>query len=187
MNELMKEPEVSLRIAIYHIINNLTDENVLISLDGAHIRIKGELQFDVLSFMKENNFEKIDDKERWQGEYVNPKWKQKIIISSKSGIGDVDIILKDRRKLFVESKKGSDKSGNPEYKLMREAVGQLLTNENVDDNTIPAVAVPCYDKTKQLAEKWCKYKRIIQAGIKFILVDGEGKLTVYPDENIEQI
>ena len=44
---------------------------------------------------------------------------------------DAKIKLKD---LFVESKKGSDKSGGPEYKLMREAVGQLMTNENVDEN-----------------------------------------------------
>lgn len=181
MSNTMKEPEVSLRIALYYISNNLTNKDVLVSLDGAHIKINGVVQFEVQKFMKENGFEKIIVDKRWQGEYVNPKYKQKIIISAKSGIGDVNVFLSDGRNLFVESKKGSDKSGGPEYKLMREAVGQLMTNENVDENTIPAVAVPYYDKTLRLAEKWCGYTRIISAGIKFILVNQNGEVIFLPN------
>jgi len=122
MNSLMKEPEVSLRIALYYISNRLTDEDVLVSLDGAHVKIKGEVQFDVQGFMKEFGFENVNTDGRWQGRYVNPEYKQKIIINSKSGIGDVNVVLTDGRKLFIESKKGSDKTGSPEYKLMREAM-----------------------------------------------------------------
>ena len=36
----MTEPEVSLYIALYFIKNELTDKNVHVSIDGAHVKLK---------------------------------------------------------------------------------------------------------------------------------------------------
>lgn len=64
----MKEPEVSLRIALYYIKNGMTQEDVQVSLDGAHIKINGELQFDICSFMETQGCRKIgENSEHWQG------------------------------------------------------------------------------------------------------------------------
>jgi len=59
-----------------------------------------------------------------------------------------------------------------------------MTNENIDAGTVLAVAVPYYEETMKLAEKWCGYKRIVQAGISFVLVSKDGRLKFYPDEII---
>jgi polyisoprenoid-binding protein YceI len=66
----MQEAEVSLRIAIYHIVNGLTDKDVNVSIDGAHIKTGNTVHFDIDEFMAENACRKIDgNMKRWQGEY----------------------------------------------------------------------------------------------------------------------
>ena len=51
---LMKEAEVSIRVALYYIRNSITKENVQISIDGAHIKTKNTVHFDIFGFLKEN-------------------------------------------------------------------------------------------------------------------------------------
>jgi hypothetical protein len=53
---------------------------------------------------------------------------------------------------------------------MREAIGQLMTTEYEDENIIPVVAVPYSAKSSELAARWSKYKKIIDANIHFMLV-----------------
>ena len=173
----MKEAEVSLRIAIYYIANNLTTEDVIVSLDGAHIKTKETIHFEIFNFMTVQGFKKANnDYTRWQGEYVNEKYGQKIIVIAKSGVGDIRITLNDGKCLFIESKKGVNKKGNPEYPLLREAIGQLVTNENYSENIISAVAVPYCEKTLSLAEKWSKLTPVKMLGIQFILVKKDGTI-----------
>ena len=59
---------------------------------------------------------------------------------------------------------------------MREAIGQLMTNENMLLNAIPTVAVPFSERSFNLAKKWSKLERIRQAGIKFLLVKEDGSV-----------
>ena len=42
----MTEPEVSLSIALHYIRNCETSENVLVSIDGAHIKTNNTIHFD---------------------------------------------------------------------------------------------------------------------------------------------
>lgn len=177
MNNPMKEAEVSLRIAIYYIANNLTSEDVIVSLDGAHIKTKDTVHFEIFDFMTAQGFKKVnEDYSRWQGEYINERYSQKIIVIAKSGVGDIRITLNDGKILFIESKKGVNKKGNPEYPLLREAIGQLVTNENYSENMISAVAVPCCEKNLSLAEKWSKLPLMKMLKIQFILVKEDGTI-----------
>lgn len=177
MDNPMKEAEVSLRVAIYYITNNLTSEDVIVSLDGAHIKTKDTVHFKIFDFMKAQRFNKVnDDYTRWQGEYINERYGQKIVVIAKSGVGDIKITLNDGKTLFVESKKGVNKKGNPEYPLLREAIGQLVTNENYSEKIVSAVAVPYCDKTYSLAEKWSKLAPMKMLGIQFILVKKDGTI-----------
>ena len=43
----MQEAEVCLRIAMYFIKQGITEEDVQVSLDGAHIKTKDEIHFDI--------------------------------------------------------------------------------------------------------------------------------------------
>ena len=168
---LMKEAEVSLRIALYYICNNITKENVQVSIDGAHIKTNDTVYFDIWSFLKENGCQKIDgNNERWQGKYKIIGYEPEFEICSRPGIGDVRVVLANNRILHIESKKGTNKKGNTEYPLMREAIGQLMTTHYEGNNVIPVVAVPYSSKSYELAKRWSKYKKIQDANIHFILV-----------------
>lgn len=46
----MNEAEVSLYIANYYLKNNLTNDDVFVSIDGAHIKTKEVVHFDIKNF-----------------------------------------------------------------------------------------------------------------------------------------
>lgn len=172
----MQEPEVSLRIAIKYIQDGKTCEDVIVSIDGAHIKTKDTIHFDLVDFMHKNGYEKCDgNHKRWQGEYRLLDHSQKIIISSKPGVGDVTIALNDGRILYIECKKF--RNGNSgEYSAMREAIGQLMTGCPDCSNVIPVVAVPYSIKSEELSHKWSCNKRIRDAGIRFMIVRADGNV-----------
>ena len=172
----MQEAEVSLRIAIKYIQTGETEENVFVSIDGAHIKTKDTVHFDLAAFMRQNGYAKCDgNEERWQGEYQGSHGGPHIFVSSKPGVGDVNITLKDGRVLYIESKKVKSGSGG-EYPAMREAIGQLMTGCPDDGNIIPVVAAPHTAKSEELARKWSCSKRICAAGIRFMLVRDSGEI-----------
>ena len=173
----MQEAEVSLRIALYHIMEHLTIHDIQVSLDGAHIRTNGTMHFDIYTFMKENNCKKADgDYSTWRGEYVVQGFAPRINILSKPGVGDVNIIQTNGQKLYIESKKGI-KAGH-EYRLMREAIGQLMTGCELTQKIIPVVAVPYTNKSHELAMKWSRYSQMKMMRIKFYLVKEDGKIVI---------
>ena len=172
----MQEPEVSLLIARKYIQDGKTRDDIAVSIDGAHIKTNKTIHFDITTFMCKNGYVKCDgDSSRWQGTYQNPNYTPRIVISSKSGVGDVVIDLKDGKTLYIESKKF--KNGNSgEYPAMREAIGQLMTGCTDDPNVIPVVAVPLSAKSAELAQTWSANERIRRAGIHFMLVRDDGSI-----------
>jgi hypothetical protein len=173
----MQEAEVSLRVAMYYISNGLTDKNVPVSIDGAHIKTGNTVHFDIWSFQCQNSFAKIDgEPDKWQGTYRWNDYRPHIIISSVPGKGDVVICLNDGRKLYVESKKGKVNKSGQEYPLMREAIGQLMTSGIMTEEIVPAVAVPYSHKSYELAARWSTYPQIQQVGIRFLLVKPDGEI-----------
>ena len=170
----MQEPEVSLRIAMNYIQNGKTCANVNVSIDGAHVKTKGTIHFDIEGFLRENGYVKCDGaNDRWQGEYGSSTSSHRIVVSSKPGIGDVTIVQNDGKILFIESKKFKSGSSG-EYPAMREAIGQLMTSCPDDFEVIPVVAVPYSSKSAELAQKWSANKRMRMAGIRFMLVREDG-------------
>ena len=172
----MQEPEVSLLIAMKYIRDGKVRNDIAVSIDGAHIKTNKTTHFDITTFMCKNGYVKCDgDSSRWQGTYQNPNYTPRIVVSSKSGVGDVVIVLKDGKILYIESKKF--KNGNSgEYPAMREAIGQLMTSCPDDPNVIPVVAVPLSAKSAELAQTWSANERIRRAGIHFMLVRDDGSI-----------
>jgi hypothetical protein len=171
----MQEAEVSLRVALYYIMNGLTDKDVIVSIDGAHVRTGDKVHFDIQTFMSNHNCIKIDGQsDRWQGTYQFENNTPHIVIVSKPGIGDVIVWLADGHRLYVESKKGKENKSGLEYTLMREAIGQLMTSGILTEEMVPAVAVPHSCKSYELAMRWRTYPQIQQVGIRFLLVKPDG-------------
>ena len=53
----MTEAEVILRLALYYIKNELTTEDVSVSIDGAHVKTENTIHFDIFGFMDEVGLE----------------------------------------------------------------------------------------------------------------------------------
>ena len=82
----MQEAEVSLRVALYYIQHKLTNEDVTVSIDGAHIKTGEKIHFDIWSFLSDNGCKKIEgDSDRWQGKYQVFCCSEHIIITSEAG------------------------------------------------------------------------------------------------------
>lgn len=176
----MKEAEVSIRTALYYIANGETNEDVDIAIDGAQVKTMDDVHFMLGKFMSKIGAIKDDNiNNSWQGRYSIKGFTAGLNIHSGSGKGDVVVKLKSGRLLFVESKGFEiDDKGSKEYPKMREAIGQLMTCPYYANNVDLAVAAPDSLKSRQLVERWSKLFLIKQAGIKFILVNSDGTVTM---------
>ena len=175
----MTEPEVSLYVALYFIKNGLTEEDIAVSIDGAHVKTNDTVHFDINRFFKEHGLIKTDEEtEKWQGVYKADGYKGRIHISSVPGTGDIRIQSKNGKTIIVESKKGKNNKKGMEYPLMREAIGQLMTGGIIDDTIEAVVAVPYTEKSFALASKWVSLPQMKRVGIKFFLVEEDGSLCV---------
>lgn len=174
---IMQEAEVSIRLAMYFIENEQTNEDVKISIDGAHIKTGETIHFPIWKFLGDQGCIKLSgDADRWQGVYQVKHCASKLIITSEPGNGDVTAKLKDGRMVYAECKKGrSDKKGQ-EYPLMREAIGQLITSKNFNPEMIPMVGVPYSEKSYELAVRWSTLSQIDMLGIKFALIKENGSV-----------
>jgi len=171
----MSEAEVSLRLALYLLRSGAVTADVIVALDGAQIQTQKVIHFDLVSFLQAERCIGTGGA-RWQCRYSVQGSPFGLVIHSSPGQGDVVAQLANGRTLRVESKKGplERSASSPEYKLMREAIGQLMTITEVESNDMLAVAVPLSAKSSELAGRWQTAPLIERVGIQFILVDKSG-------------
>ena len=174
----MSEAEVSLLLAIHLIVSERTLSDVQVALDGAQIKIGDNHHFNVVEFLHTHGWNQEQPSARWQCKYVSLQYSYSIVVHSQSGQGDVTAKLSNGGSLLVESKKGSltNSSSSSEYKLIREALGQLITLENIPEIPYLAVAVPHGERFVKLAERWRKAPLIIRSGIRLLTVSPTGEV-----------
>ena len=172
----MPEAVVSLLLAMHLIREGLAQADVSVALDGAQVRIGDHHHFDVPTFMSRHGWHHLTPGDRWQGRYLGDGMAHAIEIHSSPALGDVTTVLAGKKPLVVEAKKGSliPSRSSAEYKLMREALGQLLTLEEVPANAILAIAVPHGERFIKLAERWRRAPLIARAGILIVTVAVDG-------------
>lgn len=177
----MPEAEVSLRLAMYLLDSGKAADDVYVAIDGAQIKTSNKVHFPIHEFLSFYKFRKISGDDRWHGTYEYGGSGNKITIHSSPGLGDVTTVLFTGKKLIVESKKGDlEKSkSSSEYKLIREALGQLITIESDIEDSVLAVSVPYSKKTEELAIRWSKAPFISKNNIGFLLVDRSGVVREY--------
>ena len=142
-------PSFSLRISLPQLIR-------LVAIDGAQIQTRGEIYFPIVEFMDSLKWIRDDDNEPWRGKYTNDLHSLGIIIHSRPGEGDVSASLTTGRTLRAECKKGPliRSTSSREYPLIREALGQLVTIDEISPKDLLAVAVPKSDKFAELTSRW---------------------------------
>jgi hypothetical protein len=174
--QTMPEAEVSLRLAIYFAGHPDVSEQISVAIDGAQVKVNQRIIFPLADFMHDYGWGKVAGTD-WKGKYQKPGCAQ-IEVHSTPGKGDVVATIKG--KIFrIESKKGplERSRSSQEYPLIREAIGQLMTVEEVGENDILGVVVPDSPKFRQLAAKWRVAPLIKKFGIKILLVNRDNQVS----------
>jgi hypothetical protein len=171
----MPESEVSLRLAFHLLSLPDAQGSAQVAIDGAQIRVHGTEVFPIAAFLAGQGWEMIAQKGKnaWQGTYERKG--QQLTIHARSGVGDV-VTRVGKKRIRAECKGGPlvKKSGSREYPILRGALGQMVTVEQVDVNDVLVVAVPYTPQFRQLAVKWRKAPLVSQLGIWIVLVGRDG-------------
>jgi len=157
--------------------NNYATGDVSVAIDGAQVQNKGTVHFPMAEFIHGEGLVLIERTgNSWQGIYRATDSQSRIIIHSSPGLGDVVAMLRNGRRLRVESKKGKlQRSGSSqEYPLLREAIGQLMTVAEVTDFDLLGVAIPHSPKFMELCDRWADAPLMRRVGIKLIRIHRNG-------------
>lgn len=180
--EKMSEAEVSLRLAFHLLAYPASSNECVVAIDGAQVQVQDEKVFPLAEFIASDGWRKLGQsgKNPWQGRYE--KNGQSLVVIAQSGKGDVVSSIGSRR-VRAESKKGPliRKKGSPEYPLVREAIGQLMTIEEVESNDVLVVAVPHSEAFRNLATRWRNRPLIEATDIYLVLVHRNGSVEGLPD------
>lgn len=178
-DDRMPEAEVTIRLVMFLIENSHTDEDVVCAIDGAQVKVGATIIFPIVEFLSSKGWSVSNQGEKWQCSYIHREYSRKIVIHSSAGEGDLVSNLNEGTTLRVESKKGPLKTrpGSQEYPLIREAIGQLMTTEHVDDNDLLAVAVPESPKFLDLAIQWRSRPLMKSAGILILTISRNDQVT----------
>jgi|SRR6266545_8378903 len=174
----MSEAEVSLRLAMHLASSGRAATSVSVAIDGAQVKVGKTEHFNVAAFLQPLGWLAESASARWQGIYVNASANVQIRIHSQSGLGDVTATLDTGHSFIAEAKKGPlvISKSSAEYPLLRGALGQLLTLEEIPDNALLAVAVPAGERFMKLAERWRNAPLIRRAGIRILTVARSGAI-----------
>ncbi|HZU98524.1 MAG TPA: hypothetical protein VFF73_17595 [Planctomycetota bacterium] len=178
-SEKMPEAEVALRLA-FHLVSlgHVTDE-VAVAIDGAQVKTETAVHFRLAEFLEGEGWEQTPAGPiGWIGTYSHALHPARLVVHASSGKGDVVASLRSGKRLRVECKKGPlvRSKSSAEYPLLREALGQLLTVEEVADNDLMAVAVPRSPKFLELAERWRKAPLVRRSCIRILVVARDGSV-----------
>jgi hypothetical protein len=179
MKTRMSEAEVSLILAHYLVATDRVVSDVSVAIDGAQVRTGVKKHCDVRAILESIGWKPQKPGVRWQGVYYNAGFPHCIILHSRPGSGDVVATLKSGKQLIVESKKGplAKSSNSCEYKLIREALGQIMTIPHVPKNAMLAVAVPHGERFVQLVQKWRSAPLVKRARIRLLTVSSSTRVT----------
>ena len=175
-SDRMPEVEVSLRLAFYLVALKTSKKIVKVAIDGASVKLTRP-PFSIMEFLAGNGW--VPSKEnapgKWQGEYQ--KDKLRLVIHSKPDVGDVVCHIGNRR-VWAEVKKGplEGKKGNPEFGLLRCAIGHLMTIEGKQSTDVLIAAVPTSPKFKELRKEWMNTPQMKKVGIQIVLVGRDGRV-----------
>lgn len=174
--ERMSEAEVAIRFALHLLTRSDTLSPVTICLDRHHVLSNRQVVFPVREFLSEHGWNQVEQigKYPWLGIYQSGD--RRLIVSPDSTGGDV-VATVGQRSLRVECKKGRlhRTKGNPENRLIHEAIGQLMVIKECRDDDVLIVAVPngIGQRAKQV---WQNRPLMKRTGISIVLVGRDGSV-----------
>jgi hypothetical protein len=176
----MTEAEVSLRLAFHLLIQPGAVPSITVCLDRHHVLSGGKVIFPVHSFLSSEGWVMTAKSagNEWLGTYA--KNDNELIVSPDSRGGDV-VARIGKKQIRAECKKGflQRKPGNPENRLIHEAIGQLMTVEEASPDDVLIVAVPLSAPHRSKVV-WQSRPLMRQARISIVLVGRDGTVEGMP-------
>jgi hypothetical protein len=174
----MSEAEVAIRLAERFLTFPGAAGHAKVAIDGAVVEIAGRgLIFDIEAFLSANRWKLVrqEGQRSWHGVYS--RREQELHISSASGTADMLLQLGNRR-VVAECKGGPllNKPGNPEHRILKEALGQALI-WNALPSDLLIVAVPDTPRFRPLVEAWQQRPLVLKTGIQIALVAQNGAVS----------
>jgi len=173
----MPEAEVALLLAFHLLDHPESHGEAEVAIDGAQVRVAKDEIFPIAEFLDAHGWKQTEQtgKNPWQGTYN--RGGKTLLIHSRSGVGDVVARIGEKR-IRAECKKGNlvKKSSNPEYGILREALGQILTVEEIHRNDVMVVAVPMAEGFIRLAANWSQRPLMVISKIRIALVGRDGSV-----------
>ena len=179
----MPEAEVALRFAFWLLERPGETGGVVVSVDGAGVRVGGREIFPLRGFMEALGWAPDSpDPGLWRTVYRRDG--RSIEVNSRPGVGDVvGTVGVERgrpqgRRVRAECKKGPliPRRGSPEMPLLREALAQLLTVEEVRPDDVLVAAVPDTPAYRRLAAAWSGRPLVRRANLRVALVGRDGNV-----------
>ncbi len=172
----MPEAEVSLRLAFFLLEQGLASSSIDVGIDQAQVRTKAGEIFPIEIFLEHCGWTLAQEgADTWRGTYSHRDFDHRLRLHSKPGVGDVACQLHKGGRLRAECKKGTlvRSKSSSEYPLLRGALGQLLTIEDLTLEDKLAIAVPASEKFNELAAQWRRAPLISKIPIKILTIDRE--------------
>lgn len=171
------EAEVALRFA-FHLLG-LADgpERVEVAVDGAQVAVGDCVVFDLRAFLVDEGWgPPSSDPKVWPGVYRRDN--KLLHVHSRPGLGDVVGVVGGKR-VRAECKKGRLRpaANGEEFRLLREALAQLLTIKQVGQDDVLVAVVPGENaRYRRLAAEWRDRDLVRVAGLKIALVNRAGSV-----------
>jgi hypothetical protein len=178
-NDLMPQPEVSLRLAEFILELSGSGAMASVAIDGAGIRVGDALVFDIGRFMAATGWDPVKEaqvgRSAWTGAYR--RGDKTIRVHARPGESQVIAQINERRIVAVCTKGPLiRKPGGPEPRLLTTALGLALLLDVTGDDIVIA-AVPDTPVFRQYVET-CRSRPLIRrARIQLALVHRNGSVS----------
>ena len=173
----MSEAEVAIRLAERLLQLPGAGPHAEVAIDGAVVEIAGRRIFDIEGFLSTQRWKlaRQQGQRPWHGIYG--RRLQELHVSSASGTADVVLQLGNRRAV-AECKGGPlvKKPGNPEHRILKEALGQALIWNGLPHDLV-MVAVPDTPRFRKVASDWQQRPLVRLTGIQIALVAPSGTVS----------
>jgi hypothetical protein len=176
----MSQTEVALRLAVHLIARRVAATPVSVALTGGELTRADAPRFPVVDFLEAHGFVRREGRgaKGWKGTYAIGRARATLILHGRFDDSDLTTTLTNGRRLVCEVSGGPiEPTRSPtETKLLRSAIGKLLTKPGVVPDDLLVVAVPRSARFRDLAVQWLKAPRLEPTGIRIVVVDRAGSV-----------
>jgi hypothetical protein len=178
----MTQTEAALRLGIFLLRADISVADVHVALRGREVTRAGAGAFPVEAFLADHGTTRPEHDTDWRGTYTLERCKYALVVHSDADAPHVMTELARECRLLVEVAGGSVvRTRSPaEHRALWNAIGRLLTRDDVQEMDTLAVAVPRSPRFRKLVRRARNAPAVKRVGMHIYTVDRGGGVDVTP-------